>query len=164
MTRFSRFRWQPSGNTDCSLLAPHTKYGIRASCILCWLMLVCAAVIYTHAEAFLRQTQNSLTFFWSTSNLRTLSYWVWFGYSKKFCLTTSKAKTSPMFPLISATAQYHQIICAVKSDSRTLATFQNVGNKRKQGGVIWNKCVGPTLFVFSHDFMLILNSNNSRNL
>jgi len=26
-------------------------------------MLVSAAVIYTHAEAFLRQTQNSLTFF-----------------------------------------------------------------------------------------------------
>ena len=42
----------------------HTlKYGIRASCILCWLMLVSDTVIYTHAEAFLRQTQNSLTFF-----------------------------------------------------------------------------------------------------
>jgi len=51
------------GWDNCSLLAPHTKYGIRASCILCWLMLVSAAVIYAHAEAFLRQAQHSLTFF-----------------------------------------------------------------------------------------------------
>jgi len=50
------------GWDNCSLLAPHTKYGIRASCILCWL-LASAAVIYTHAETFLRQTQNSLTIF-----------------------------------------------------------------------------------------------------
>jgi len=51
------------GWDSCSLLAPHTKYGIPTSCILCWLMLVSAAVICTHAEAFLLQTQNSLTFF-----------------------------------------------------------------------------------------------------
>ena len=46
-----------------SLLAPHAKYGIRVWCILCWLVLVCATVIYTHAEAFLRQTQICLTCF-----------------------------------------------------------------------------------------------------
>jgi len=74
--------------------------------------------------------------FWSTSDLRTLSYLVWFGYCKKYCLTTSKAKTSPTSPLRCATAQYHQIICAGKSDSRTLATFQNVGKGKKQGEAI----------------------------
>ena len=52
------------GGTNCSLLAPLTKYGIRASCILCWLVLVSATVIYTHAEAFLRQAQNYLIFFY----------------------------------------------------------------------------------------------------
>jgi len=40
------------------------------------------------------------------------------------------------FPLRCETAQYHQIICAVKSDSGTLATFQNVGKVRKQGEAI----------------------------
>jgi len=55
---------------------------------------------------------------------------VW--YCKKFCMTTSKAKTSPIFPLRCAAAQYHQIICAVKSDSRTLEAFENVGKARKQ--------------------------------
>jgi len=47
-------------------------------------------------------------------------------------MTTSKPNTSPMFPLRCATAQYYQIICAVKSDARTFATFQNVGKARKQ--------------------------------
>jgi len=50
-----------SGWDNYSLLAPHTKYGIRASCILCWLMLVSATVICAHTKAFLRQTHNSLT-------------------------------------------------------------------------------------------------------
>jgi len=54
-----------------------------------------------------------------------------------------------MFPLRCETAQYHQIICAVQADSRTLGTFQNVGKTRKQGEAIWNKYVGPTLFIFS---------------
>jgi len=47
-------------------------------------------------------------------------------------LTTSKPNSSPMFPLRCATAQYYQIICAVKSDSRTLATFQNVGKAKNK--------------------------------
>jgi len=41
-----------------------------------------------------------------------------------------------MFPLRCATGQYFEIICAVKSDSRTFATFQNVGKARKQGEAI----------------------------
>jgi len=61
-------------------------------------MLVSATVIYTHAEAFLRQTRNSLTFFDQVLT-RIHSYWVWFDYCKKFCLTTNKPNTSPMFPL-----------------------------------------------------------------
>jgi len=40
-----------------------------------------------------------------------------------------------MFPLRCATAQHYQIICAVKSDSRTLATFQNVEKSRKQEAI-----------------------------
>ena len=119
------------GGDNCSLLAPHTKYGIRASCILCWLMLIGAAVIYIHMLKHFYVRHRNL--FWSTSNSHTLSYWVWFDYCKKFCLTTSKAKTSSMFPLRCATAKYHQIIWAVKSDAGTFATFQNVGKARKRG-------------------------------
>jgi len=92
---------------NCSLLAPHTKYGIHASCILCWLMLVSATVIYTHAEAFLRQ--NSLTFF--DQLLIHIHYPSGFDYYKKYCLTTSKPNTSPMFPLRCAAAQH----CTTKS-------------------------------------------------
>jgi len=112
-------------------------------------MLVSATVIYTHAEAFLRQTQNSLTSF--DQLLIRIHYPTGFGltYYKKFCLATSKPNTSPVFPLRCATAQYHKIICAVKSDFRTLATFQNIGKARKQGEAILNKCEGPTLFEFS---------------
>jgi len=46
---------------NCGLLAPHTKYGMHACNIFCWLMLVSATVICTHADSFQRQTQNSLT-------------------------------------------------------------------------------------------------------
>jgi len=123
------------GGDNCSLLAPHTKYGIRASCILCWLMLISAAVIYIAYICWSISTSDTEfpNVFWSTSNSHTLSYWVWFDYYKKFCLTISKAKTSPMFPPRCATAKYHQIIWAVKSDAGTFATFQNVGKARKRG-------------------------------
>jgi len=50
---------------------------------------------------------------------------------------TQAYTTSPMFPPRCATAaHYHQIICAVKYDSRTLGTFQNVGKARTQGEAI----------------------------
>jgi len=40
-------------------------------------------------------------------------------------------------PLKCETVQYHQTICTVKSHSRALATFQNIGKTRKQGEAIW---------------------------
>ena len=136
------------GWNNCSLLAPHTKYGIRASCILYWRMLVSAAVSYTHAEVFLRQTQYSLIFLINFH----FAYIILLGLVwllQEVLFDDKQAETSPIFPLRCATAQYRQIICVVKSDSRTLATFQNVGKARKQGEAIRNKCIGPTLFVFS---------------
>jgi len=33
--------------------------------------------------------------------------WVWFGYCKKFCLTTSKAKTCPIFSRRCAVSPNH---------------------------------------------------------
>jgi len=49
--------------------------------------------------------------------------------------TTVKSNRA-IFPLKCANAHYHQTICAVKSPSRALATFQNNGKARKQGEAI----------------------------
>ena len=115
----------------CLRHALSTKYALRLHFMLTYAGQCCSN-LYTCWSVSTSDTEYP-NLFWSTSNLCTLSYWVWFRYCKNFCLTTSKAETSSIFPLRWATAQYHQIICAVKSDSRTLATFQNVGKARKQG-------------------------------
>jgi len=40
------------------------------------------------------------------------------GYHKKFCLTTSKAKTNVPSEVRNCAVDHHQTICAVKTDSR----------------------------------------------
>jgi len=52
-----------------------------------------------------------------------------------------KYPTLTPLPLKCDTAQYHQTICTVKSHSRALATFQNIGKTRRQREATWIRYV-----------------------
>ena len=57
---------------------------------------------------------------------------IW-GFSSQ---QSGNTKLDPPLPLKCETAQYHKTTCTVKSHSRALATFQNIGKTRKQGEAI----------------------------
>ena len=64
-----------------------------------------------------------------------------------------------LFPVRCATAQYHLTIIAVKSHSRALATFQNIGKTRKQREPIWIDMYFVRILVIFYIYF-----NNSRSL
>jgi len=76
------------------------------------------------------KTQNSLTFF--DQLLIRAHYPTGIGLDITRSSVWLQAKLRPTFPLRCANAQYHQIICVVKSHSHALARFQNVGKAGKK--------------------------------
>ena len=83
-------------------------------------------------------------FFHSFTSLLSAPKPLWNWLPLKYPTLTLLA--GPALPLKWETAQYHQTICTVKSHSRALATFQNIGKIQKQGEAIWIKYVFCSYF------------------